>query len=458
MEGHHALPVPYIFHACQGGRTPLFAAVSRQLLHGHPTSGGCRYPTRACTWIRPAMNPLGIVAEADAPLTGSRNGAGVPPLWGRKAVLTGIAASMGILFANAARPSVATAATGDTAGTPTYTQSWAPSTSYALGQQVISPDNDVVSANIAHNSSADFVTDVQKWTRSVTYTPRVLAQVVEQTAVEVFRVQPVTAGNEPFAVQTNSFPNVGAGGGTFNHGTWMGWNPGRHSTGAVTPGKAGMMMGFEDNYFDYQGSHKYGPEWYVEYWSPDGTSQQMLRPFYCRVEGSDTNTASNCIITHDIGSDGLGTFQVYSQGMGVRNPLLIVQANGISLGAAVTVAGSVTASTFVGGGLGASANKDVSFRAGLPTGQVLFYNSTASFINLQISESGAITLRDGMTFNMFGATGAKFGGSATQKFGFWGAAPVVRPTGTPAESTDLASVLALANSLRTSLLKAGLVG
>lgn len=40
---------------------------------------------------------------------------------------------------------------------------WQPSTAYALGQQVISPNNEVVKANTAHTSAAAYATDVAKW-------------------------------------------------------------------------------------------------------------------------------------------------------------------------------------------------------------------------------------------------------------------------------------------------------
>jgi hypothetical protein len=46
---------------------------------------------------------------------------------------------------------------------------WQPSTAYALGQQVISPNNDVVKANTAHTSSAAYATDVAKWDLSASY-------------------------------------------------------------------------------------------------------------------------------------------------------------------------------------------------------------------------------------------------------------------------------------------------
>lgn len=56
-----------------------------------------------------------------------------------------------------------------------------------------------------------------------------------------------------------------------------------------------------------------------------------------------------------------------------------------------------------------------------------------------------------------GTTGSKIGTATSQKIGFWNAAPIVQPTGTPAAATDLATVITLANSLRTNLLATGLV-
>jgi hypothetical protein len=46
---------------------------------------------------------------------------------------------------------------------------WAPATAYTIGQQVVSPNNDVVSANVGHTSSAAYATDVAKWAVSSTY-------------------------------------------------------------------------------------------------------------------------------------------------------------------------------------------------------------------------------------------------------------------------------------------------
>jgi hypothetical protein len=84
-------------------------------------------------------------------------------LLGRKSVLIGMAASVGFLVAKVTQPS---SVSGDT---DTRVARWAPFTAYAVGQQVISPKNDVVTAKFAHTSSATFTSDAAKWTLSSTY-------------------------------------------------------------------------------------------------------------------------------------------------------------------------------------------------------------------------------------------------------------------------------------------------
>jgi hypothetical protein len=115
------------------------------------------------------MNAMDISRKGDGGLAGSGAGAGVPTLLGRKSVLMGMAASMGVVLANVAQPSSAAAATS------VYVPTWAPSTAYTLGQQVISPKNDVVTAKVAHKSSAAYATDTVKWVLSSTFVSSGLA-------------------------------------------------------------------------------------------------------------------------------------------------------------------------------------------------------------------------------------------------------------------------------------------
>lgn len=76
--------------------------------------------------------------------------------------------------------------------------------------------------------------------------------------------------------------------------------------------------------------------------------------------------------------------------------------------------------------------------------------------SLAVDSAGNFTFRDPSTLTFGAATGAKIG-AAADKIGFYGAAPVVRPGGTPAAAADLATAIALVNSLRTALLALGLV-
>ncbi len=53
---------------------------------------------------------------------------------------------------------------------------WQSATMYALGAQVVSPNNDVVNANVTHTSAAAYVTDAAKWVGSATYLTMILPE------------------------------------------------------------------------------------------------------------------------------------------------------------------------------------------------------------------------------------------------------------------------------------------
>ena len=128
----------------------------------------------------------------------------------------------------------------------------------------------------------------------------------DNVSTTILRLRPSTAGFEGFQTIHWSGANPSPQQATLNHGVWTGWNAGRHGGGPdVVNGKPAMIMGFEDNYFDSGGDNQFGMEWYVEYWSPDGTSVQMLRPFYTRVL-SNSNAQNNASTIFNIGTDGFG--------------------------------------------------------------------------------------------------------------------------------------------------------
>lgn len=220
--------------------------------------------------------------------------------------------------------------------------------------------------------------------------PRVTSQPAEAVYAPVLTAQPFTPGAEPWQILLDSFPNTYGPAGTYNRAVHLGWNASRHNGGVPVNGKAAILMGFEDNYYAGAAgeSNKYGTEWYVEYWSPDGTSQQMLRPFYARMEGSDTNTASNMTITMDIGSDGTGEVLVKAQGMGALTPLFLVQPGSITLYKNTTHVGNTFTIQPVSGQATVLLNSPVA-----PS--FLFQVSSASAWSFVANSSSLFTIYDG---------------------------------------------------------------
>ena len=119
------------------------------------------------------MSVKDIAEKGDTEVARPGSRAGDPTLLGRKSVLMGMLTS-GFVIANAAQPSAHASGTVKPSTLiatqpPPYVTTWTPSTAYKVGQQVIAPNNDVVSANVAHTSSATYGTDVAKWTPSSTF-------------------------------------------------------------------------------------------------------------------------------------------------------------------------------------------------------------------------------------------------------------------------------------------------
>jgi len=84
-------------------------------------------------------------------------------------VVVDFGAGSQVLYANEV-PNMAIAAGGATNTAIDARMKWSgPGTVYALNQQILSPNNDVVAANVAHTSAAAFTTDVAKWVLSSTY-------------------------------------------------------------------------------------------------------------------------------------------------------------------------------------------------------------------------------------------------------------------------------------------------
>ena len=85
-------------------------------------------------------------------------------------------------------------------------------------------------------------------------------------------------------------------------------------------------------------------------------------------------------------------------------------------------------------------------------------NSRPSFS--PASGLGALDMRGGEMYgdiSLPSINGTKIGTTALQKLGFYGATPIVRPSATPADATDLASAIALVNNLKAKLIALGLI-
>lgn len=83
-----------------------------------------------------------------------------------------------------------------------------------------------------------------------------------------------------------------------------------------------------------------------------------------------------------------------------------------------------------------------------------FYQDSTGATQIDLVVGTGITLGNSHNLILGTTTGTKIGTAAAQKLGFWNAAPVVQPTGMPAAATDLASVIALANHIRSNVLLA----
>jgi len=66
-------------------------------------------------------------------------------------------------------------------------------------------------------------------------------------------------------------------------------------------------------------------------------------------------------------------------------------------------------------------------------------------------------ISDGKNMSFGATTGTKIGTSTTQKLGFFNATPVVQPSATPANATDLATAVTLVNDLKSKLVTLGLI-
>jgi hypothetical protein len=143
--------------------------------------------------------------------------------------------------------------------------------------------------------------------------------------------------------------------------------------------------------------------------------------------------------------------------------------------------GSASTNFSMKGTAAASTSNYIRFQGNLldSGGNHVVYEMTARFnditsgaqtteLNFNIFESGtayavlgfigrALTLADASNISLGTTTGTKIGTATTQKLGFFNATPVVRPSSTPANATDLTTALALVNDIKSKLVTLGLI-
>lgn len=77
--------------------------------------------------------------------------------------------------------------------------------------------------------------------------------------------------------------------------------------------------------------------------------------------------------------------------------------------------------------------------------------------HFQINGFNTMTIGQGTNIVLDTTTGTKIGTATNQKLGFYNATPVVQPSATPANATDLATALTLVNDLKSKLVTLGLI-
>ena len=114
---------------------------------------------------------------------------------------------------------------------------------------------------------------------------------------------------------------------------------------------------------------------------------------------------------------------------------------------------NITASTPVSGSYGLDLTTALASKAN--TSAVL--SKTGDTATGKMTFNAGIAIADNQNIELSATTGTRIGTSTTQKLGFYNATPVVRPTATPANATDLATALTLVNDLKSKLVTLGLI-
>jgi hypothetical protein len=290
------------------------------------------------------VNVLDSTGEGQGGLNGSQERTGNPPMLGRKSVLIGMLTS-GFVIANTVQPSDAMArGTLKTivATQPADAPKWTPNTAYALGQQVISPNNDVASAKVAHTSSAAYTSDALKWALSSTFGR--LPGAAEQVIYVTVRGSDANDGQTPKSALLTIAAAL----------TALGGNPGTIQLGVGTittsathtlpNGTRIIGAGRSQTFISYTGTGTL-----FQTVSGTRTYNQVISNMY--ITGPGSGTATTCIDIVDASTVYVSDFDIHTFGTCIKHRSVVLggsvynsfsrgQINACGVGVAFSATGS----------------------------------------------------------------------------------------------------------------------
>jgi len=128
-----------------------------------------------------------------------------------------------------------------------------------------------------------------------------------------------------------------------------------------------------------------------------------------------------------------------------------VKATSLSLNATAYISGATAGQLTFTGNLAAASN----YGSDLGTSGGAFATVRAGVFRADYSVG--LALSDASNIQFGTVTGTKIGTATNQKLGFFNATPVVQPSATPVDATDLATALTLVNDLKSKLVTLGLI-
>ena len=128
-----------------------------------------------------------------------------------------------------------------------------------------------------------------------------------------------------------------------------------------------------------------------------------------------------------------------------------VKATSLSLNATASLAGATAGQLTFTGHLAAASN----YGSDLGTAGGAFATVRAGVFRADYAVGLAFAAGSNIQFDT--VTGTKIGTATNQKLGFFNATPVVQPSATPVDATDLATALTLVNDLKSKLVTLGLI-